>query len=690
MYYQEQMEAGYYQIGEDVAAANESKTRTKRLVYLVIGAFAISAAALAVTNVRHLTKSSLTDLHVSSLCDSMTITASNEYGVFSAPYPFLQNGELLLEPYRETSIAIGGMDDSVLSQYEFSWVIDTEVYKGSAITVTMGTPMKLNVSVSVWDTDRNFVCETERLAYVKYVKRELRTLTVKDRDKVLDASYKLWVYNETQGRELFGDLYTPLQTFVEEHSLASNDILCDQYHEGTGFLTHHLAMALSFEASIRAVDPSVTMPYWDFTVEGEAVHQKGGVPSDVQALVPFFSADWFGSTDENNHIADGRWAHAAMPTTDDPALTHNSYGYIRSYWNNNNDPEISRSLFNTCGVEPAHKTIPNCKIHYTVLDSEDLGAFQTLSPGDGHGPLHVQTGGVWGGCTQAFANLTAKWADLLNADVTEEEIEAAGLNPQKFFNKWGTSGQRMLMLDTAVLGEYFHIYRSLWRSHTCAADKMSGYLVCPESCSLDTPFEECSCKVDALVNGDTTTDNLLGCVLNEDNQVFFKAAFPDEFIDDLVTMAATASVLEGEMVESASTADPLFWYIHPVIERLLQAKRLQGVNMMGAKEFSKWDDVSGNDQTFKEYSFYSFEAGVMPFHEEEYTCAGHKAADRALPERLPLPATFNMELADADKDGMLSNLEFYLALDPNNPDLNDYVFDNFNWDHCNDESVFEM
>jgi hypothetical protein len=72
----------------------------------------------------------------------------------------------------------------------------------------------------------------------------------------------------------------------------------------------------------------------------------------------------------------------------------------------------------------------------------------------------------------------------------------------------------------------------------------------------------------------------------------------------------------------------------------------------------------------------------MPFHPEEYTCAGHKAADRALPERLTLPPTFNMELVDVDRDGILSNMEFYLALEPNNPDLNDYVLDNFLWAHC--------
>jgi hypothetical protein len=42
-----------------------------------------------------------------------------------------------------------------------------------------------------------------------------------------------------------------------------------------GFLTHHLALTLSFDASLRAVDPSVILPYWDFTIEGQQIKDLG-------------------------------------------------------------------------------------------------------------------------------------------------------------------------------------------------------------------------------------------------------------------------------------------------------------------------------------------------------------------------------------------------------------------------------
>ena len=60
---------------------------------------------------------------------------------------------------------------------------------------------------------------------------------------------------------------------------ATGDVACDRWHEGTGFLTHHLALSLSFEAAVRAVNPATTTPYWDFTVDGEAIKRSAGGPS---------------------------------------------------------------------------------------------------------------------------------------------------------------------------------------------------------------------------------------------------------------------------------------------------------------------------------------------------------------------------------------------------------------------------
>ena len=62
-------------------------------------------------------------------------------------------------------------------------------------------------------------------------------------------------------------------------------------------------------------------------------------PSYMLEITPIFSDQWFGEVDENHHIKNSRWAHTLMPKQAKRNVgVQNSYGYIRSYWNNNPDP----------------------------------------------------------------------------------------------------------------------------------------------------------------------------------------------------------------------------------------------------------------------------------------------------------------------------------------------------------------
>lgn len=79
-------------------------------------------------------------------------------------------------------------------------------------------------------------------------------------------------------------------------------------------------------------------------------------------------------------------------------------------------------MFDVCGYEPTNKLIPSCSSHYTVLNTANLAQFQLLSPSDGHGPLHVQFGGIGGECVEKMAAFIDKWSDVLYANVTESKI----------------------------------------------------------------------------------------------------------------------------------------------------------------------------------------------------------------------------------------------------------------------------
>jgi hypothetical protein len=177
------------------------------------------------------------------------------------------------------------------------------------------------------------------LIIIRYVKREIRSLTDSDREKFLDAAATIWQYSQEDGREKFGAKFTSIGTLVATHALSSNNVMCDEVHEGTGFFTHHSAFGNVFEMSVRTVDPSVTIPYWDFTIEGQEIYNSQRPPSYLKEITPIFSDTWFGDVDEKGHIIDSRWAHIAMPKQlEDESKVRNSYGYIRSYWNNNPDP----------------------------------------------------------------------------------------------------------------------------------------------------------------------------------------------------------------------------------------------------------------------------------------------------------------------------------------------------------------
>ena len=511
----------------------------------------------------------------------------------------------------------------------------------------------------------------------RYVKREIRELTLQDRKRFLDAAVVMWKTDTTTGRKQYGSRYTSIQTFVEEHALASNDIRCDAYHEGTGFLTHHLALQNSFDASLRSIDPQVAMPYWDFSVEGEKIRQAGQSPSYLNKISPIFTDEWFGSSDENDRIVDSNWAHVSMPKVmKESVVNPNSYGYVRSYWNNNPDSEVTRHSFDVCGVEPTFKMVPSCVEHYLVVNSPDLGFFQMTSPGKGHGPLHVLTGGIGGQCVQGYRDFVKKHHAILYANITDEEILAKGFEVKKV-RRFGDP-PRKRMLDRIVMGEYFHIYRSLWRSHMCSRDSTPQLLRCPEKCNQDMPMEKCACSVPGLKEGTVDWRDSYHCVINDDKRPYFDAFFPEEILRELVVYVGTTPLVEGDMLEAASPADIMFWMIHPAIERMLAAKRLPTVKKFADLPLSKWGP---DEEKWLAYSYYTQAAGENPTYPQAYTCKGHEAGDPVLPDKLPFHKNFQA-LADTDKDGVVTNWEFYQAIDPTNANGVDYVFSNFVWDHC--------
>lgn len=55
--------------------------------------------------------------------------------------------------------------------------------------------------------------------------------------------------------------------FVQLHLDGAGIKDCDHWHDDAGIMTHHIGYTLEFEQALQVVDPSVAIPYWEYTIE---------------------------------------------------------------------------------------------------------------------------------------------------------------------------------------------------------------------------------------------------------------------------------------------------------------------------------------------------------------------------------------------------------------------------------------
>lgn len=56
----------------------------------------------------------------------------------------------------------------------------------------------------------------------------------------------------------------------------------------------------TFEYSLQKINPKLTLPYWDYTIEMSTSGGNDGVVEEPQASSPIFKEDWFGKTDPHD------------------------------------------------------------------------------------------------------------------------------------------------------------------------------------------------------------------------------------------------------------------------------------------------------------------------------------------------------------------------------------------------------
>lgn len=176
------------------------------------------------------------------------------------------------------------------------------------------------------------------------VRKELRSLSVQQRDRVFNAMNIMKKTSTLQGQVSFGRRYVSYDDLVAQHLQAAAARHCDEAHLGQAFATYHRAFTLRFEESLLAVDPSIgALPYWDYNIEAKSKNPR---ESEIW--------EWFGSSEgdpaQGNAVKDGRFGHWRVAAAKEISNLSNSFGLLRSPWNVNPSPFITRHRF-SCGSQ---------------------------------------------------------------------------------------------------------------------------------------------------------------------------------------------------------------------------------------------------------------------------------------------------------------------------------------------------
>ena len=579
-------------------------------------------------------------------------------------YKILDGYDAVVEPHAEMELYMPAFALSDEYYYRFS-VCDADGVsncRDGKLYVEDGNFVQETVTVPCESYEQKYVKVTkhaneddEQLSAIKgkalcmYVRREMRSLTQDDLDLMLDSMQTLYYTDEKKGQALYGDDFHNSTYYLQAHHFNAAWQDGDHIHEGLGFLPQHIKITNLFEKAMQTVEPSVTMPYWDFTID----YAEGNIyPQDSFA----FTADTFGSitpaadpewgytyrndTIKGGRIPDGRFKHLEAEYNwkfDNFDQISSNYGYMRAPWNANPSPFISRFSGYTT-------TLPSCSDHYMWLQDSTFTDFLSDSPYSPHASLHGAVGSVMG-------------CDLMDP-LREQGLFVSAYQQNKFCQKWSfliKELYRKNFLEGAPAGDC--TYSSL------DAEGQSCHFVCNKDAGSSegdkSKYDNMPLQLENLISTTYT-----GTVLTTEQYEMFR---------DFICDGDGAKVFAGDHTESASPADPSFWPMHPTLERLTQAKFLGG----GFGD-TTWPSDAVNDYVCDKAQCYETDAvsGEVTLDYSEACCYGHYEGDQLLDWITP-----NKNAGTGE-----TNRETMDATDASSADYSmPYIYDSFAWDHCDED-----
>ena len=201
----------------------------------------------------------------------LTFSANNKYtklhGATGTLYPWVESP--VMEPYRESTLEIQGAQDN----HRYFWNVSSTrgnasySYEGVFVTTNFTDVDDLLVSIHEVDNNHELTRSFSGQLTVRYVRRELRNLEPADLEKYMSVAYELWALSNDAGMAKYGDKFRSVDYLATMHNHLAGDRECDHMHDGLGFMTQHAGLTYLFEKALQSVDKSVTVPYWDWSID---------------------------------------------------------------------------------------------------------------------------------------------------------------------------------------------------------------------------------------------------------------------------------------------------------------------------------------------------------------------------------------------------------------------------------------
>jgi len=559
-------------------------------------------------------------------------------------YKILKGYDGVIEPHAtmELTTKTFGLYSGSYFTYQITCDECEDVYEGvydaaSSTTVTIPCDPYESYSLILNEYEssdsNNIVDSSEGKLLCIYVRREIRSLSKADLNSAIKAMHEIYNHTEEKGQSLYGSNYHNSTYFVNAHAFNAAWIESDHIHEGLGFFPQHVKFTNMFELAMQAVDPSVSLPYWDYSIDTAA-----GIKLNESFI---FTPDTFGSLNspvnpawgftykydgyDAGRIKDGLWTDLKADKNYLYPELGNPYGYLRGAWDANPSEYVTR--YHSDSI-----SLPGCKNFFsTITEQRTVQDFLYSVPYGPHATTHGAIGDVFG--SDAFES-------LYDAGIIRNFDDI-----RTIASKW----------PIVLLKEAFRAHEIDPRKNCTVADTDCSF-TCIDMAGLE----------ESVMNMVDIYDDLTDAEM----EVWMEFVCSEGY-----------KIFAGDHLITASPSDPSFWPIHGTVEKLLH-----GINMVGGLTDSAdfvWPTVAtttdsdASGYVCEKPKCYDPDLG----DEREWwseCCRGHYEYDQL------------MDFITGNKSAGIgaTNREILDGIDAGSNSYNmPYIYDNFEYEHCKEDGI---